>query len=101
MTTINDSCGSCGGDLNPSDSYVWHYPDEDCRALRDPIPYVDEVIDNSDPLRCRYDDCVESHPIADDDEPVTCPTCRKYLGLPGNETTILAHDLNTWLAEND
>ena len=31
---------------------------------------------------CRYEDCVERHPIADEDfEQVTCPTCRAELGL--------------------
>ena len=30
-------CGSCGGDLGRSDSYPWHYADEDCRAIRPPV----------------------------------------------------------------
>lgn len=33
-------------------------------------------------LRCRYSDCVEGHATADDEERVTCPTCRRDLGLP-------------------
>ena len=49
---------------------------------------------NDDPLRCRYHDCTEGHPVAIDEddedyhpsmgpsEQVTCPTCRKWLGLP-------------------
>jgi len=42
----------------------------------------------SDPYRCRYSDCVEGHPVAMDPddgdakyEPVTCQTCRQYMGL--------------------
>ncbi len=35
-----------------------------------------------DPLRCRYADCPEDHPVAEDDEQITCPTCRSDLGLP-------------------
>ena len=29
-------CGSCGADLRPSTSFVWHHPHEDCRAVKDP-----------------------------------------------------------------
>lgn len=37
----------------------------------------------SDPLRCRYDDCVEQHPVTmNDTEQITCPSCRDYMGLP-------------------
>ena len=32
--------------------------------------------------QCHYDDCVEQHPVADQDEQVTCATCRKELCLP-------------------
>lgn len=38
-----------------------------------------------DTLRCRYDDCVEQHPLTDTGERVTCPTCREALGLPAVE----------------
>ena len=38
-----------------------------------------EVEDDS--LLCRYNDCVEEHRVAAEHERVTCPTCRKYLGL--------------------
>lgn len=31
--------------------------------------------------KCRYEDCHERHSIASDEEEVTCPTCRKTLGL--------------------
>jgi hypothetical protein len=68
----------------------WHAPIleidkcrlEDAWSILDP---VDDIPD-SDPrfgpaLRCRYYDCVECHPTAGDDEPVTCPTCRKEMGL--------------------
>lgn len=34
-----------------------------------------------DRKRCRYMDCAEQHPVASDDEQVTCPTCREGLGL--------------------
>jgi hypothetical protein len=30
------TCGSCGADLGPSDSYPWHNENEDCRAVKDP-----------------------------------------------------------------
>lgn len=29
-------CGTCGADLGPSDTFIWHYDDEDCRAVRQP-----------------------------------------------------------------
>jgi hypothetical protein len=32
--------------------------------------------------KCRYTDCKEQHPVADEEEPVSCPTCREYMGLP-------------------
>lgn len=31
-----ESCGSCGADLGPSDSFPWHREDEDCRSIHDP-----------------------------------------------------------------
>ena len=39
-------------------------------------------ISNEDPKRCRYTDCEEEHPVAGEDELVTCHTCRRDLGLP-------------------
>ncbi len=42
---------------------------------------------DDDPVRCRYDDCHEQHPVApeDDDggylEPITCATCREDMSL--------------------
>ena len=30
-------CGSCGADLGPSNDFPWHYPDADCRSIKDPI----------------------------------------------------------------
>jgi hypothetical protein len=36
----------------------------------------------SDPLRCRYNDCAEQHPVGDDDAVPSCPRCREELGLP-------------------
>lgn len=35
----------------------------------------------TDYLRCRYADCAERHPVAEEDEMVTCRTCRLDLGL--------------------
>ena len=32
--------------------------------------------------KCRYEDCKEHNPVAEEDEQVTCATCREYLGLP-------------------
>lgn len=34
----SESCGSCGADIGPSASFPWHLPDEDCRAIRQPVP---------------------------------------------------------------
>lgn len=33
-------------------------------------------------MKCRYVDCPEQHPVAADNEAVTCQTCRAALGLP-------------------
>lgn len=30
-------CTICGADLSPSEAYPWHWPDEDCRAIREPL----------------------------------------------------------------
>ena len=30
-------CPICAADYGPSDSYVWHWPNEDCRAIRQPV----------------------------------------------------------------
>jgi hypothetical protein len=35
----------------------------------------------TDTKRCRYSDCVEAHPVANDNEIVSCPTCRSCMGL--------------------
>lgn len=32
--------------------------------------------------KCRYTDCKEQHPVAGEEEPVSCSTCREYMGLP-------------------
>lgn len=37
---------------------------------------------NAPPMRCRYSDCRERHPVAGEDEKITCSNCRNYLGLP-------------------
>lgn len=39
----------------------------------------------TDEKRCRYSDCREKHPVASENEQVTCSTCRLYLGLPAGE----------------
>ena len=43
---------------------------------------------NADNLRCRYSDCCEQHPVATEDETVSCPTCREWLGLPEVEQAL-------------
>ena len=46
------------------------------------------MVTATDPIRCRYDDCVELHPVVPEEDDginaqrVTCPTCREDLGLP-------------------
>jgi hypothetical protein len=35
----------------------------------------------TDRKRCRYSDCRERHPLASDEQRVSCPTCRDWLGL--------------------
>lgn len=30
-------CPICSADYGPSDSHPWHWPDEDCRAVREPV----------------------------------------------------------------
>lgn len=51
-----------------------------------------DVIDGTDPRRqetserCRYEDCGNAFPIALDSERVTCPYCRKDMGLDPIET---------------
>jgi hypothetical protein len=42
-------------------------------------------IDNEDLRRCRYNDCIEAHPVAGEDELVTCHTCRRNMCLPVGE----------------
>jgi hypothetical protein len=32
--------------------------------------------------KCRYSDCMEAHPVAEEVEPISCSTCREYMGLP-------------------
>lgn len=38
--------------------------------------------------RCRYEDCTEQNPVAEDKEQVTCSTCRKALGLETLEHVV-------------
>ena len=35
--TIRKTCGSCGAELRASTSFPWHKPDDDCRAIREPL----------------------------------------------------------------
>jgi len=50
-----------------------------------------DVVNLVDPLRCRYDDCPEGHPVVPEEDDgvntqrVTCPTCREDMGLPSIE----------------
>lgn len=48
-------------------------------------------MNTTDTARCRYEDCPEAHPVATEDEQVTCATCRKELGLPPLDAP-LPHD---------
>lgn len=34
---VNNECGCCGGDIGPSPTFPWHYDEEDCRAIREPV----------------------------------------------------------------
>ena len=34
-------CPICNAEYGPSDSYPWHWPDEDCRAIREPLATTD------------------------------------------------------------
>ena len=34
-------CPICGADYGPSDSFPWHWPHEDCRAIRKPLNRVE------------------------------------------------------------
>lgn len=51
--------------------------------LRDGVKQLQSPVTGTDaPVqKCRYTDCVEQHPVAGDDEQVTCPSCRTYLGV--------------------
>jgi hypothetical protein len=40
-----------------------------------------EIGIETDNIRCRYNDCVEAHPVAGENELVSCPTCRASMGL--------------------
>jgi hypothetical protein len=40
--------------------------------------------------RCRYEDCTNGWRIAAEDEQVTCPKCRKYMGLDEVSPSSLA-----------
>ncbi len=42
-----------------------------------------EIGIETDNIRCRYHDCVEAHPVAGENELVSCPTCRASMGLEG------------------
>ena len=49
-----------------------------------------------DPIRCRYVDCVEAHPVDDDEYgdtvgDVTCETCRADMGLDSITPTPVPH----------
>ena len=39
-----EGCDICGAYLAPSDSYPWHYPHEDCRAIRNPLDAVQKTV---------------------------------------------------------
>lgn len=35
--SLESECPACGADYGPSKTYPWHWPDEDCRAIREPV----------------------------------------------------------------
>jgi hypothetical protein len=35
-STLED-CGACGASIGPTTDFPWHWPDEDCRAIRQPL----------------------------------------------------------------
>lgn len=37
----DEACESCGADIGPSTSFPWHWGDEDCRAIQEPITQTD------------------------------------------------------------
>ena len=49
---------------------------------RNPRRLSDTEARKMDKTRCRYSDCKEGHPVVRKEEPVSCPTCREWLGLP-------------------
>jgi Zn finger protein HypA/HybF involved in hydrogenase expression len=52
-------------------------------AFLSAIPFLRFFLAKLRPVtKCRYTDCKEQHPVADEEETVSCPTCRKDLGLP-------------------
>jgi hypothetical protein len=49
-------------------------------ALLSAIPFLKLLLRPR--KKCRYTDCKEQHPVASEEEPVSCSTCREYMGLP-------------------
>lgn len=79
MTDVYVQCVVCGASLSN--------PDEEtcgpaCSAVR-VSPCSPSAIRAA--LRagsvCRYEDCPEQHPVAQEDDAITCETCRRDLGL--------------------
>ena len=52
-------------------------------ALLSAIPFLKFFVAKLRPKKkCRYTDCKEQHPVASEEEPVSCATCREWLGMP-------------------
>ena len=58
---------------------TWKY----CGVVDDPRIVVAGVRREPLPeLRCRYRDCAAGHPVSQEQEQTTCPSCRADMGLP-------------------
>jgi len=80
-------------EVEPGGGYLTLTPDEFERLTHgDPVKrrsgdchgdftIVAQIVRPPLELRCRYSDCAEGHPVADEDAWVTCPRCRHALGL--------------------
>lgn len=69
LTAKHAECPFCEARLGEDHGYIY---------LGD--GWVETVYAWEDALRCRYPDC--AHPVATEEEQVTCPSCREELGLP-------------------
>lgn len=78
MTTLVDN--------NPTTIDGWESSEETDWYGADGEPLTPEEIQEArneyfNSIRCRYSDCPDGNPVAEEHEQVTCPTCRDTLGL--------------------